>query len=283
MSEAENIVQDIDHLIVMVGDLDGAEHLWRRLGFATTTRGFHRTGGTANHLIMLDGTYLELLGMADPGQPPAYRDMMENPGLWGMALRGSALATFQLWSSGGFPVADPTDLARGVEIDGRSELARFRLTMLERSPELPFLMFCCEHLTPEFVWHSGLPSHPNGARKLRELVVLVEDGGTCRQFERITDRPAAASGTMGDATIALGNSRIALLSEAAFESRFGVAARFGQRRTPLLAGFALASSDLSRARQFARTAGCGIRDTASGGFVAHLPEEGVLIEWSPEP
>jgi catechol 2,3-dioxygenase-like lactoylglutathione lyase family enzyme len=280
VSNAESIVQGIDHLIMMVGNLEAAEQLWQRLGFATTARGFHRTGGTANHLIMLEGTYLELLGMANPGSPPVYRDMMENPGLWGVALRGSAQATFRLWSAGGFQVAAPEDLARGVEIDGRSELARFRLTMLERSPQLPFLLFCCEHLTPQFVWHSKLPAHPNGARRLRELVVLVEDGVTRRSFERIAGH-AALGGTPEEASLVLGDSRIALVAAGAFEKRFGVAARFGKRRAPLLAGFVLASDNVDRARQFAETAGCAVRDTATG-FVAHLPDEGVLIEWSPD-
>jgi hypothetical protein len=59
----QEIVRGIDHLIVMVRHLDRSESAWRALGFATTPRGFHQSGGTANHLIMLRESYIELLGM----------------------------------------------------------------------------------------------------------------------------------------------------------------------------------------------------------------------------
>ena len=282
VSTPEDIVQGIDHLIVTVRDLDGAERTWQRLGFATTARGFHRTGGTANHLIMLDRTYVELLGQADRSTPSAYPDMIEDPGLWGVALRASAQATFRLWTDAGFRVTPPADLHRGVEIDGASEVARFRLTMLERSPELPFLLFCCEHVTPQFVWHAHLPPHPNGARSLRELIVLVGDETTGKALRRLAGLPAAPVVSAGQ-TLNIGDASIALLSEAAFERRFGVCGRRSHRHLPVLAGFGLVTDDLERARRFAENSGYPVRGTASGGYAAYLPDEGVVIEWSPTP
>lgn len=279
VSTPEDIVQGIDHLIVTVPDLDRAERLWQRLGFATTARGFHLTGGTANHLIMLDQTYIELLGQADRSTTSAYQDMIEHPGLWGVALRASAQETYRLWSDAGLPVTPPADLERGVEIGGHSELARFRLTMLERSAELPFLTFCCEHLTPQFVWHAQLAPHPNGARVLRELVVLVEDDTTRRHVARLAGRPIPEGASI-EGTFVLGDARITLLSEASFERRFGVPGRRSGRRLPMLAAFVLASVDLKRAREFAERSGYHVQGTASGGFAAHLPDEGVVIEWS---
>lgn len=281
MSTNEDIVQGIDHLIVMVRDLDRAERIWQSLGFATTPRGFHRTGGTANHLIMLDRTYIELLGSSgQTSAAAAYSDMMADPGLWGTALRGSAQALFQLWSAAGLQPSTPVDLARGVEIEGRDEVARFRLAMLERTPELPFLLFCCEHVTPQFVWHPGVARHPNGARRLRELIVLAESGATRSSLERVLGRPATRSA--GGAVLRLGESRISLLSAASFEQRFRQAPRFGTRREPLLAGFGLASDNLNRAREFAERAGHRVWETVEGGFFVHLPDEGVMIEWSSE-
>ena len=121
VNESAYSVKGIDHLIVMVPDLDRSERAWQALGFSTTPRGYHQTGGTANHLIMLDRTYIELLGLADPTSVSAYRSLIEDsPGLAGIAFRGSAQETFEFWRSRGLDPAVPASLARPVDIGGRS-------------------------------------------------------------------------------------------------------------------------------------------------------------------
>jgi hypothetical protein len=280
VSEAADIVKGIDHLIVMIGDLDRSERTWQALGFHTTPRGFHQTGGTANHLIMLDRTYIELLGMADPSAASAYRaTMKENPGLAGLALRGSAAETHRFWSAQGLEPSPPESLARGVEIGGRAEVARFGLTKLQRSRELPFLLFCCDQLTPQFVWQEGTSAHPNGARSLEELVIVVDDAQTQTAFERLTGR--RVSNSAGGGSLALGECRITFLSPDAFLRRFGSEAGFRIGARPTLAAFVVTTSDAQRSRQFAQTAGWRVHETSSGGFAVHLPPEGVVIEWSP--
>ena len=258
----------------MVQQLDHSQRTWETLGFGTTPRGFHQTGGTANHLIMLEGTYIELLGMADPATPSPYRAMMSSPGLWGIALRGSAEETYRYWREQGLPTSAPQDLARAVEIDGRRELARFRLTMLEPSTEVPFLVFCCEHLTPQFVWRKDRQPHPNGATRLHELVVVADDERALRGIERITARSARRDGK--------DDSVVTFLSPAAYRSRYGSEADLRSGTSPRLAAVVLTSSDLARAREFARVSGAPTRETAAGGFMTALTQEGVTIEWVPE-
>jgi catechol 2,3-dioxygenase-like lactoylglutathione lyase family enzyme len=54
----------IDHVVVLVRDLEGASGDYRRLGFRVVPGGRHATG-THNALVGLaDGTYLELLPSA---------------------------------------------------------------------------------------------------------------------------------------------------------------------------------------------------------------------------
>ena len=279
-SQATDIVRGIDHLIVLVPDLDRSQRLWQALGFATTARGYHQSGGTANHLLMLDRTYVELLGVVDPTADSVYRSWAQNPGLWGVALRGSAEETYGLWRSRGLEPTTPASLARGVEIDGRPELARFALTMLPRSKELPFLVFCCEHLTPQFVWREDLPAHPNGARALREVFMLDEEGSARGQFERLTEH-AVRAGVDGTSTLELGECSLTFLSRAGLERRWGPEAAFRTGASPLLAGFRLLTDDLEGARRFAQRSGLPLRPTPGGGFVTFILDEGVLLEWAP--
>ena len=52
----------LDHLVINTHyDIDGAQALLEGLGFIVTPRGYH-TLGSVNHLIVLDGGYLELIG-----------------------------------------------------------------------------------------------------------------------------------------------------------------------------------------------------------------------------
>jgi hypothetical protein len=273
------MIQGIDHLIVMVRDLDRSQRLWQALGFAPTPRGFHQSGGTANHLLMLDRTYIELLGMADPNAASPYRSMaQESPGLWGVALRGSAAETYGFWRARGLEPSAPVSLSRGIQIAGRDELARFELTMLPSSKDLPFLLFCCQHLTPQFVWRPDIAPHPNGARALHEIFIVDEGDAAEEQLARITGR--APPGGETSAALELGECRVSFLSSAAFTHRFGPGAAFRKAARPMLAGFALITSDVQAARRYAQDAGWPLRPTPDGGFTTQVPDEGVLIEWA---
>jgi len=60
-------ISGIDHLLVVVSDLDRAAATYRRLGFTLSPRAVHSAHmGTANHTIMLERDYFELLGVLAP-------------------------------------------------------------------------------------------------------------------------------------------------------------------------------------------------------------------------
>jgi hypothetical protein len=57
----------LDHLVVLVRDLEGAIGDYGVLGFAVTPGGEHADGLTRNALIPFeDGSYLELVAFLDP-------------------------------------------------------------------------------------------------------------------------------------------------------------------------------------------------------------------------
>jgi hypothetical protein len=143
---------------------------------------------------------------------------------------------------------------------------------------LPFLVFCCEHLTPQFVWQSDAPRHPNGALTLKEIVLIVKDDHARRRLESICGRPAGVDSSGSD-TILLGECRIVFLSEEQFVRRFGAGAAFATRARPMIAAIAIASADLEGARTQLRHGGVPHRMTPEGGIIAVLPDEGVVVEW----
>ena len=60
----------LDHLVLLVRDLELASADYESLGFAVTPGGEHADGLTRNALVPFqDGTYLELVSFLDPEGP----------------------------------------------------------------------------------------------------------------------------------------------------------------------------------------------------------------------
>jgi hypothetical protein len=67
-------VSGIDHAVILVRDLDAGRDRFARLGFTISPRGKHSAQmGTANHTIMLQDDYVELVGILQPTEANARR------------------------------------------------------------------------------------------------------------------------------------------------------------------------------------------------------------------
>ena len=80
----------IDHVFILVRDLDTAARQYEKLGFTVSPRGLHSEHkGTANHTIMLEKDYFELLGVVRevPGNEAHRASLAEGEGLAAIACR----------------------------------------------------------------------------------------------------------------------------------------------------------------------------------------------------
>ncbi|MFP3710839.1 VOC family protein, partial [Paraburkholderia sp. SIMBA_009] len=69
---------EFDHAVVMVRDrLDALAPHFERQGFHLSDKAVHNLG-SCNRLIVLEGTYVELLGWP-PGAPPARKEIADSP------------------------------------------------------------------------------------------------------------------------------------------------------------------------------------------------------------
>ena len=78
----------IDHVVILVRDLDRAQETYTRLGLTLTPRGYHSIG-SLNHCTMFERDYIELLL---PKPHPAMNAFMEHLAI-GEGLGGIAFAT----------------------------------------------------------------------------------------------------------------------------------------------------------------------------------------------
>src|SRR6478735_4960023 len=73
-----NHILGVDHVVVAFRDLALSAKTWEELGFTVSPRGLHSSHmGSANHTIMLQDDYLELLGIvSDTDQNKPTRDFL---------------------------------------------------------------------------------------------------------------------------------------------------------------------------------------------------------------
>jgi len=171
----------IDHAVVMVRDLDHAAETWKRLGFTLSPRGTHSAHmGTGNYTMMLDPDYLELLGVLAPTEhnAPARTMLEKHEGIERVVFTAvdSAAGADEIRARGYAPIG-PTDFERPVTMpDGTKSAAKFR-TFQWPVKEAPAGMriFACQHKTRETVWIPELMRHANGAKRLREVLLVAPE------------------------------------------------------------------------------------------------------------
>jgi hypothetical protein len=170
-------VKGLDHVVVMVDGIDAAQAAYEKLGFQVQPRGFHSKLGTANHLMIFEHDYFEILGIVEDTEFNAERRewLKAGGGLANVALAtdGADLA-FEALAAAGLRPDAPLSFERAVELGGRTERARFRTVRIPKTYMPVVGFFVCEHMTPQFVYRPEWARHPNGARGIRGVTVIAE-------------------------------------------------------------------------------------------------------------
>lgn len=221
------MIQRVDHLVILVDDLERAIADYRSLGFLVVVGGEHADGTTHNALISFaDGAYLELL---------AFKAAAPEHMWWRHRAAGEGLIDFAL-----LPGDTAADVAaartRGLTIDGpypggRNRPDGVRLEWLTARPASPDLPFFCGDVTPRELRVPGPDSwdHANGVRGLSRVSVAVHD------LDSGAERFAALLGShplteLGRRLFKLGDTLIALRSPGPHEpERDAIAARLVAR------------------------------------------------------
>jgi catechol 2,3-dioxygenase-like lactoylglutathione lyase family enzyme len=218
----------IDHAVVMVRDLDKAAETWRRLGFTISPRGTHSAHmGTGNYTMMLDPDYIELLGVLTPTEhnAPARAMLEKHEGIERVAFTAidSADGADEIRAKGFVPIG-PTDFERPVTMpNGTLSAAKFR-TFQWPVAEAPAGMriFACQHKTRETVWIPELMRHANGAKRLKQVLLLAPDPATeAAHLSKLIDREARREAD-GAIAVPSGSDR----ADFVFATREQLAARY---------------------------------------------------------
>jgi Glyoxalase-like domain len=141
-------VTELDHILIAVDDLDAAaRQVEERYGLASVEGGRHQGLGTANRIVPLGKTYLELVAVVDDAEAAgsAFGSWVAGgdiPRLMGWCVRTDDLSGVA--GRLGLTIAD------GARARPDGTVLRWRMAGLERSADEPSLPFFIE-------WGTGTP------------------------------------------------------------------------------------------------------------------------------
>lgn len=191
----------IDHVVIVVPDLEAAIDSYRALGF-TVVRGGRHPIGTHNALIgFADGSYLELIAFFDPKATHRWRDLLDKGGgLVDCCLAtGDLVADAEAFRRAGLVLGDPWPLSR-VRPDGYTLRWVLAIPAGEPAGAAPFLI---QDETPRDERVPRERVHPNGVTGIDTLTVAVSDvaavsrwyeGALGRQGEPVTREDVRGAG-----------------------------------------------------------------------------------------
>jgi catechol 2,3-dioxygenase-like lactoylglutathione lyase family enzyme len=174
------VLTGIDHIVIVVPDLDAATESYRGLGFNVVPGGRHPIGSHNALVGFADGAYLELIAFFDPAAKHRWRSALERGGgLVDFCMQTDDLeADAAALRGAGVSIGDPWPLSR-TRPDGFTLQWVLATPADAQSGVAPFLI---EDTTPR---HERVPretSHPNGVTGIATLTVAVSDVATVRRW-----------------------------------------------------------------------------------------------------
>ena len=261
----------VDHVQVVVRDLEMARRTWARLGFAATPRGRHLNRGSGNYCLMLREGYIELIGIVDPKLPTSSLDthLAHGPGPIGLAFGApSAAAAFSHLEKAGLAPAAPNRLERVVEMPGGDRRLAFDIINLPDGAVPGFRSFVCCHLSEKEVRAPEWVEHPNTAVATSGFVVAAaEPEAVLGAFRRLFGTQAVKG-----RVVETGRERIEVVSPGELEAIYpGIGARPG-RPLPCMVGFSVRVEDLKRCKAILESTGVDPKPGPGGSLLVPADE-----------
>jgi hypothetical protein len=271
----------LDHVGHFVRDPQAAARALARAGFAPTPvsiqsnpdpdGGAPRPTGTGNVTAMLTRGYVEVLFKT--ADTPLGREldtaMARYPGLHLAAFAvADAAGAHRRLDANGFRMRPLAEMQRPVEADGRPGTAAFRIARLEPGEMPEGRIQLLTHRTEDMVWQPRWLSHPNGARGLLSVMMVVADvNEAAERFARFAGR--AARPTPSGQSIALDRGRVDLIGAAAFARMLP---EIPAPSLPFIAAYGISVKSLDAVESILVRGGLAMRRLGQS-LVAPFPEE----------
>lgn len=283
----------IDHLVLAVSDLDMAAARYEALGFKMTPRAMH-PWGTSNRLVQLQGSFLEVIEVAEPQNLFPHGEKRFSFGTYlndylkvreGLAMlvfeSQDARADRDQFAERGLPDLEPFDFERQAVLpDGSTVRVAFSLAFVpaQEAPEAAF--FTCQQHAPEYFWKPEYQVHPNGAKFIEEVVMIADEPTALRSLMGKLQVPEAVSENAEGLTCETMRGRVRVLTPAAYEDWYGSRADKNAPSTPHFAAARIGVDDLEKVRDLLEGNGIETRWARAGLIVPSVSVHGCCLAFA---
>ncbi len=271
----------IDHLVLAVRDLEATRQVYSRLGFTCTPTALH-PWGTANFLVQLQGSFLEVLAvdrpdlLIDPGQGEfsfgRFNEafLKEREGFSMLVLesrdRDADLVDFK---SRGLETYPPFGFSRQAKLPSGEEVTvSFSLAFVRDAiaPKIGF--FTCQQHAPEYFWKSEYQSHANSAQKVGEVVMVSPHPAKHKAFLEGFSGAQETKVTPDHVRIQTPRGALSVITPRQAEADWGAALASKKPDEPYLAGYSIESENLDKVREILNKSGLSCKDKGDHLIVA---------------
>jgi hypothetical protein len=254
---------NLDHVAHFVPEIDNAAAALEKLGFTLTPFSAQAQrpapgaalvpAGSGNRCVMLKRGYIECLTptgdtqTADQLRAAIARYVGVHLVAFGTAAPGLDHARL---AEHGYTPLPPVALERQLSTPRGEDTARFTVVRVPPAVMPEGRIQFCQHHTPQLLWQQRWLTHANRATALTAVMLCVEDpAATAARYARFTGLTAAGANANWHLDTARG--RILFTTAASLKRVFNTDAP----RLPWIAGYVLATDNLSETREHAAAAG----------------------------
>jgi hypothetical protein len=266
----------LDHVGHFVRDPQAAAAALQRAGFAPTPVSVQVAPdggptGTGNVCAMMTRGYMEVLfKTADTPLGREFEAALARHS--GIQLAAFAVADANAWhrrlGGAGFRTRPIAPFKRPVGTETGTDTASFTVARVEPGEMAEGRIQMLTHHTEDAVWQKRWLNHPNGARGLSSLVIVVADvDEAAARYARFVNRPATP--TPGGQTVVLDRGRIDLVTRGAFAAALP---EIAIPSLPFIAGYGVTMRLIDAVELALRSRGLSSR-RAGDVLVVPFPEE----------
>lgn len=279
------MVKAVDHMVVLVRDLEVSAAVYKRLGFHVRPIAHHIGVGSANAIIHFPETYLELVHTSDARAD--LRDMYmprleDGEGLCHISLTSNDLeADVARLSGHGHSPGTPMMFARDVVMpDGRPDKTASSSVYNWQAERRYMSLFFSEHPKPETIFIPAYCDHANGAEKLTALAFMSRDpAGDLPYFEASFGGRADTVNADGFQLTGARGEVVSVLTSQAAQVLYGDL--LGRAEPAATGGYPIAMhfsvTDPAAPRRALEAAGIGFSDALGGVAVAAAEAAGAIL------
>lgn len=277
-------IDELDHLLTYVHDLDDASRAYESLGFNLSPVSDITTMGIVNRLALMQSrtpgaaNFIELMAVRDASRlPPAMQSILSGqPGIKSMVMMSRDVsAAHAALTARGYPFSTPAHVRREWIIPGEPSVWPEFDVLLPIPAPLAFNV--CQYHNVDLYLRQDWLRHPNGARHLLACLTVASDpAATAAYYAELLGQPVHEDGH-GGLSVSPAATELLIYDPQRFATRYDHAVQ--AEASPAFVGYRIGVDAITHLRELLAANGVPCQDHGDRIVVGPQFACGNLIEF----